>query len=321
MRFGLFGLLLLVGSLSMGSAEAQPFHAGVAQVTVQDDFPFEVLVAYPTQEAEGSIEVGPFTLSASRDAAVGGSVGKRLPVVIFSHGSGRGPGTPLPFGGLLLHLARKGFIVVAPFHSGGRRPFEVRPRQIRKAVDFVLTAPRFATHVDSARIGMIGFSFGGVVALLAAGAKLNLGHLARYCRDRRDDPRACDGVPTDGSLAGASVRRSPDAIDLRALVLLEPFGAPFDGPGLASIDMPVLIYRALESDLRAEGNALALAQGLPRSPQQRAVPGGHFVFVDPCPAALALEAPQVCRDPPGLDRAAIQSPLRREITSFLRSNL
>jgi predicted dienelactone hydrolase len=321
MRFGLLGLLLLVAGLAMGSADAQPFRAGLMRATVPDDTPFEILVAYPTQAAEGSVEAGPFELSASRDAAVAGSAGTRFPLVVFSHGSGRGPGSPLPHGGLLLHLAREGFVVVAPFHSGGGRPFDARPRQIRKAVEFVQTDPRFAAHVDAARVGAIGFSFGGAVALLAAGAKLDLAHLARYCRDRRDDPRACDGVPTDGSLAGVPARKSPHAIALRALVLLEPFGAPFGGPDLASLDMPVLIYRALESDLRAEGNALALAQALARSPQQRAVPGGHFVFVDPCPAALASEAPQVCRDPPGVDRAAIQSPLRQEIASFLRSNL
>src|SRR5207244_1315450 len=105
------------------------------------------------------------------------------------------------------------------------------------------------------------------------------------------------------SSAAAAVR--PDALGLKALVLLEPFGAVFDRDGLRPVDMPVLLYRADHSDLAAEGNIFALAAALPRQPQQRSTPGGHFVFVDPCPAVVEAEAPAVCRDAAGVDRAAV----------------
>ncbi len=322
MRLSLCVLLLIVAGISTPRGYAQPFHAGFTRLTIRDVEPFDAFVAYPTQAPEIPVQDGPFTLAASRDVPVA-PVSSRAPypVVLFSHGSGRGPGTPLVHRDLLLHLARQGFIVVAPFHPGTRQPLKDRPRQVRKALATAQADSRFAAAVDPARAGMIGFSFGGAVTLIAAGAMADLAHLSAYCREHRDDPRACDGIPTDGSLDNVPAPKSPDTVSLKALVLLEPFGALFERQGLAAIDLPVLLYHALQSDLRVEGNAGALARALPRPPQHLSVPGRHFVFVDPCPAMLLAQAPVVCSDPPDVDRAAIHQRLRPEVADFLRRNL
>jgi predicted dienelactone hydrolase len=312
-------LLLAVAGISTASADPRSFHAGITRITVQDTMPFDALIAYPTEAAEVSFEEGPIRLLASRDAPI--AAGARFPIVLFSHG-GSGPGTPLVYRDLLLHLAREGFIVIAPFHPGTEKPFVDRPRQIHKALDSVLADPRFSKHADPDRIGMAGFSFGGAVTLIVAGANIDLAHLSAYCHDHADDSRACDGIATDGSWAKVPPsRKSDDALPLKALVLLEPYGAPFDRKGLGSLDLPIRIYSASQSDLRAEGNALALAKALPRPPQQVAVPGSHFVFVDPCSPILATRAPEVCSDPPDTDRAAIHRRFRREISDFLRANM
>jgi predicted dienelactone hydrolase len=291
----------------------------MTRIVVQDVGPFDAWIAYPTEAAEIGFAAGGFALAASRDAPL--AAGARFPIVLFSHGSGRNAGNALLHRDLAITLAREGIIFVAPSHPDTRRPLEARPRQIREALEAMLADPRFASRADPARIGMIGFSFGGAVSLITAGAIPSLAGLANYCRDHADDPRACAGIPTDGSLANATGRRSPDALALKAIVLMEPYGALFDRAGLASVNLPVLIYRALQTDLRPEGNALALAGALPRPPQQLAVPGGHFVFVDPCPPRVADDAPGACRDAPGIDRDAIHQRLRREIAAFLHDNL
>ena len=320
MRSLVCSLLLALAGISTASADPRSFHAGITRITVQDTVPFDVLIAYPTDGAEVSIEEGPFRFSASRDAPV--AAGARFPVVMSSHGGGRPPGTPLGHGNLLLHLARQGFIVVAPFHPGTERPFVDRPRHIHKALDSVLADPRFAKRADPDRVGMMGFSFGGAVTLIVAGANIDLAHLSAYCREHPDDTRACEGIVTDGSWAKAPPSpKSDDVLPLKALVLLEPYGAPFARNGLGSLDPPILIYAASQSDLRPEGNALALAKALPRPPQQVAVPGSHFVFVDPCSPILAARAPEACSDPPGTDRAAIHRRFRQEIADFLRANM
>lgn len=320
MRHLVCSLLLALIGTSTALADAPSFRAGVTRIAVQDATPFEALILYPTEAAEVAIEEGLFRLSASRNAPV--ATGARFPIVLFSHGGGRPPGTPLAQAGLLLHLARQGFIVVAPFHPATEKPFVDRPRQMHKALDSLLADPRFSQRADSNRIAMAGFSFGGAVTLIAAGAIVDLAHLSAYCQDHPDDVRACEGIATDGSWAKVPPSpKSEDVLPLKAIVLLEPYGAPFAEKSLASIDLPALIYSTSQTDLRPEGNALAVAKALPRPPQQAVVPGTHFVFVDPCSPDLAARAPDVCSDPPGTDRAAIQQRLKREVSDFLRERL
>lgn len=314
--------LLVAGASSAQAADPQRFHAGVTRLTVKDVVPFDALVAYPTDVAEVPFHDGPWIIAASRDAPI--ASGARFPIVLFSHGGGgtlKAGGSPLPYAALLTSLARKGFIVVAPFHPGSKNSLEDRPRNVHKALDALLADPRFATRADPNRLGMMGFSYGGAVALIAAGAAPGLAHLAAYCRGRADDPLACDGVPTDGSLANAVGKRSPDALAVKTLVLMEPWGALFDRNGLTSVDMPTLLYRAEGSALKAEGNILALAAALPHPPRQETVLGGHFVFVDPCPPALEADVPAMCRDAPAVDRAAVHRRIEVEIGDFLRRTL
>src|SRR5882757_560108 len=320
-------LALLATGMACALAEhagPRPFHAGMTRITVQDAVPFDTLVAYPTDATEVPFQDGPYTIAASRDAPIASG---NFPVVLFSHGGGgtlKAGGSSLPYAALATSLAREGFVVVAPFHPASKEPREARedrPRQIHKALNAMQADPRFATHADPNRLGMMGFSYGGAVALIVAGATPSLAHLAAYCRDRIDDPKACDGVPNDGSWANAVGKRSPDALAVNALILMEPWGALFDRDGLTSVDVPTLLYRAGDSDLKADGNIIALATALPHPPRQETVPGGHFIFFDPCPAVGEAVAPAVCRDAAGVDRAAVHRRIETEIASFLRQHL
>lgn len=168
---------------------------------------------------------------------------------------------------------------------------------------------------------MIGFSFGGAVTLVVAGAIPNPAHLSAYCRNRTNDPRACDGVPAESPSSDTFIGKSADVLPLKAVVLIEPFGALFDQDGLKSVDMPVLLYRAEQSDLAAEGNILSLAAALPRPPRQEITPGGHEIFVDPCPPLVEAQVPAACKDAAGLDRVAVHQRIEAEIATFLQQNL
>lgn len=320
MRKKAAGLFLILAFAFSTSVNAGEYRAGYAINTAQVTVPFDVLIAYPTEVQEENVVEGIFTLSASRDSPIVSDT--LFPTVLFAHGNGRRAGTPLPHHGLVLELARNGFIVVAPFFPGGERPFDNRPRQVQEALDVALSDPRIASHADRDRMGMIGFSFGGAVALMNAGAKVNLAHLAEYCSTNKDDdPRTCGGIPTDGSLAGVPSRASKSLLSLKALVLLEPFGAPFDQNDLTSLNMSIMIVNALQSDLKAAGNAHALEAALPNAPRTLSIPGSHFVFVDPCPLQLKASNPPVCEDPPNVDRSAILKQVRREVVEFLHSSL
>jgi hypothetical protein len=308
-------LLLAAAWLLSSSASAEPFRAGISRISVPGETPLEVLIAYPTATSEAELVEGPFKFRASKDGPI--APGTLFPIVLFAKGDGSAAGSPLVHNDLILRLAREGLVVVAPYYPGTPRPFINRPRQTRSALDATVADERLSGHIDPNRIGMMGYSFGGAVTLIMAGAKPNLALLSAYCREHRDDPKACDGIPTDDSLANIPSRRSDYVVPLKALVLLEPLGAPFGTDDLLTLNMPILIYRALQSDLRAEGNALSLVRNLPGSPRQAAVPGGHGVFVAPCPPTLNA----LCSDPPGVDRVAVHDRVGDEVVDFFRSNL
>jgi predicted dienelactone hydrolase len=107
---------------------------------------------------------------------------------------------------------------------------------------------------------------------------------------------------------------------VRAAVLLAPaYGVFFDRKGLADVTAAIRIYRAGSDDIvRHPFNEDQVRRALPRPPEYDVVPGGHFVFVAPCrrPSAATL-----CRDPAGVDRAAIHRRLNAEIRDFFDRRL
>lgn len=324
-------LALLIAAVA-SAAQAQPasLHAGIARLTAPagDDVaePFDALVWYPTPETEGVWRVGPFRLPARHGAKVATG---RLPVVLLSHGGGPTDGkptggSPMQLGELSASLARRGFIVIAPFHGTARSAERVA--QLRSAFGAVMADSRFADRIDANRLGTLGFSLGGAVALELAGGQSDVKAFNAYCAEHPEDAMTCNGGPGEVR-AGASVRRSdaspsPPVTPLRpkAIVLLDPLGVPFTRDGLSDVTQPVLLYRPRQSKL-GEANARGLTGALPRLPQLQFVPGGHFIFTDTCPPALKAEAPILCEDAPSIDRAAIRSEVAAKVATFFRDNL
>lgn len=316
MRSVLAALLLVLGLAASATAEPPPFRAGVVRITLPDP-PLAVLVWYPSEAAEQPWQAGPWPIAATQGAPV--APGQRFPVILFSHGGGPGGGNPLLHRDLGAHLARGGFITVMPAHGNEPPRLVLRPQQLGRALAATLADPRFSAAADPARLGAIGFSLGGATALITAGAAPDYPRYAAYCRQHPEDIGPCEGG--GGTDAPAPSAGAAPALPLRALVLLDPLAALFGSPGLAGLTMPVLLYRPAHSGvIRPEGNAMALAAALPRAPEQAVVPGNHWVFVDPCPPPLVVEA-VVCRDAPGVDRAAIHQQIEERIAAFLRDNL
>jgi hypothetical protein len=51
------------------------------------------------------------------------------------------------------------------------------------------------------------------------------------------------------------------------------------------------------------------------------VPGGHFVFADVCTYQQWAALDEVCDDPPGVDRAAVQRQIEALLGQFLADRL
>lgn len=325
-------MIILPMSLPVRAQQQTPsYSAGVLRLTVADvDGPFDTLIWYPAAAAETPWRAGPFTVSASLNAAMARDM--KFPVVLLSHGSG---GSPMAHRDLAASLARAGFVVIVPTHLGDAaghprmaeqaRILMARPRQALEALDAALADPRFSHHVDPRRLGMIGYSAGGYTALVLAGARPDFALAQSYCAgEGRGDVGSCGPAGHDRPDALEQLQKwQPNSEPrLKALVLMDPLSMLFGKAGLASVSIPIELFRPRDdSYLNAEHNALALARGLPTPPLQIVVPGRHFVFIDPCPQSLMAEAATLCRDDPEVDRIAIHRDLQDDIAAFLRRQL
>lgn len=129
--------------------------------------------------------------SAAADAAMAPG---RHPVVLLSHGFG---GSARMMGWFGTALARAGYVVVAVDHPGnnGTGPITLpgaalwweRAEDLKAAWTAVRKDEGIAAHIESARLGVAGFSAGGFTALVAAGARADVPHYIAFCHAHPDD--------------------------------------------------------------------------------------------------------------------------------------
>ena len=61
---------------------------------------------------------------------------------------------------------------------------------------------------------------------------------------------------------------------------------------------------------------------LPNPPLHAEIPlAGHYAFLAPCPPAMLAAVPEICIDPPGLDRAAMHREFNAVVTRFFSEKL
>jgi predicted dienelactone hydrolase len=321
---------VILGGMVGSGARADTYGAGFLDLTLTD--PVEggsmpAIVFFPTKSDSGSTSVGPFTIAATRGAAPAPGP---FPLIVHSHGTG---GSNLGHHDSLTALARAGFVAAAVEHprdnfrdnSGFATDLQLigRPHHIVALIDGVLANATVGPSIDRARIGMAGFSAGGYTTLLIAGAVPDFSLREAYRRAVPNDPLR------KRAAAAGKQRRKPDlqfVADprVRAIFVMAPaLGYVFDKAGLAKVEVPVRLYRPSADEVLVHPwNAERIAQMLPRPPEYQVIDrAGHYVFLAPCPMLLALRIREICKDPPGVDRAAIHERLNADMVDFFRRTL
>jgi predicted dienelactone hydrolase len=211
--------------------------------------------------------------------------GGPYPLVIFSHGGGWVWQLSTY---LFEHLASHGFVVMAFYHPGTSWPdqlpvqseeeaaiywegffdsFITRPGDITRAIDYAETITAgddgLAGVIDTDRIAVMGHSYGGYTAMMAAGARLNFSAVEDWCK--------LDEFATESmqmlcahygeaitelearliELAGVNVQPGdlwPSLGDTRVDAVIPIMPGPctpiLDADGLASVTVPALLLRA-----------------------------------------------------------------------------
>lgn len=267
--------------------------------------------ATPTAETV-SIDVGPadapymFVGRVAPDAPFASE--RRYPVILYSHGHNGSVRTTAWFG---IALARAGYVVIAPDHpgnnmedvatSGGALLWWLRAGDLEVALDAVANDAKLGGHVYPQRVGVSGFSLGGLTAMIALGGIFDGKLYDDYCAAH---PGCAICPPTDAlpifdpEKPGypdflqtelprmTDDRRIPSA---KAGFIIAPLTVGLRPESLGAIEVPVTFLVGSEDGLTSPEVGAALAAGMiPRS-KLVIVPGAnHDSFINICsPAGIA----------------------------------
>ena len=187
--FAAFLLLALPANSAMASGASpklpNPGFRSVGLWAEETDTRLDIAVWYPTQRAMRDIHLEGWSFRAGKD---GPPVPGLYPVILLSHNAAS---SRLASHDLAAHLARQGFIVIAPTHpkdnsndTGGffhAANFAERPKHLVLALERVSAVPALAAVMDRSRIGVLGVGSGATTALQLAGAIPDLSLLPAYC--------------------------------------------------------------------------------------------------------------------------------------------
>ncbi|HEV2608789.1 MAG TPA: dienelactone hydrolase [Noviherbaspirillum sp.] len=307
------------------SAHAAGFQ--MVKVDNSSDGPIQVAVWYPSTATPSSNTMGPYR----QDVAIGGKVeGTSLPLVVISHGTG---GSSLGHYDTALALADAGFVVAALTHPGDNHADQSkavfilnRPKHISRVIDYMLSEWSGKERIDSARIGMYGFSAGGFTALVTIGGKPDLSLVGPHCSTHRGD-FACELLAQNKTnLPQIELTPSAGLKDnrVRAAVIAAPaLGFTFGKAGLREVSVPIQLWRA-ENDtvLPHPWYAEAVRNDLPVAPEYHVVSdAGHFDFLAPCSERLAAIAPNICASSPGFNRSAFHARFNSAVVAFFKEKM
>ena len=305
-------------------AAEQMYQVGFEQAAIPDtdQAPIAAIIWYPTTAEARDVHVGPVAIKATPSAPVARS---RLPMVIISHGTGAGSISHID---TAIALARAGFVVVTPTHSGDNYQDESnvgksawladRSRHVVRTIDFMLGNWREGSNIDKDKIGIFGFSAGATTALVAIGGEPDLGRLAPHCAKQPEF--ACRLFPA----AEAAVENPSWSHDPRisaAAIAAPGLGFLFGPDSFAKVKAPVQIWAGSDDKIVPYASNTANVRALlPKTTEYRQVQGaGHLSFLAPCPDPSVM--PAICTDKPGFARTAFHAELNGALITFFRAKL
>jgi predicted dienelactone hydrolase len=316
-------LLRLVATIALCLAAIEARAAGFQFIDIPPDGDAPALhgaVWTPCATPDGEIKLSNMTLPGVKDCPI---QGEKLPLVVISHGSG---GSFVGHHDTAETLADAGFVVAAINHPGNTgsdnsrvldlSEFIERPTDIKRLIDFMLSASPAAAKIDPQRIGLFGFSRGGYTGLLVIGADVDWDNVTRRCEGAT--VHICDQVRN---------KEYPSQLThdarVKAAVIANPLAIYFTAGSFAPVKVPVQLWNTEHGGDGVEPHDVAAVdKNLPAAHEYHLVSNaGHFVFLAPCPPDLAEKRPELCTDPPGFDRVAFHKQLDADVLAFFRTHL
>ena len=333
-------LLILVLLFAPVVAIAQDAGVGFQAIVIHDPVNGGTTpgyVFYPSAQMSKITWHGPYELHATPDAP---PIAGAKPLVVISHGHG---GSDLGHHDLAEYLASHGFVVAMlehpkdNFHDtsgvGTAAVLDGRPIQVKAAISELLDDPRWKTLINPDQIGVAGFSAGGYAALMVVGAVPRFDLYVGYCERHPQDPDCglLQKLQSEGTATAAlatlqaSVDRwgKPNDPRVKAAFVMAPLSLVFDKAGLSDLTRPVFLYYGQNDQvLLPQENVLHMAPLIKTLAGITMIPeAGHYVFLAPCSTQLTSDAPDLCKDPQGVDRVSAHRSINASALAFFRKTL
>lgn len=307
--------------------------AGFERVTLASSPPMDIGIWYPSSSPVPNTANTPFGQALAMDNPIDG---QNLPLVLLSHGNSGWMGGHAD---TALALAEAGYVAVALTHPGDNGEDESaspsewlgsRPADISETIDFMLSDWKYADRINPDRIGVFGFSAGGLTALIVAGAVPNFSLATQHCANQPNEFTCRIGMLDDLAPDELEPQLRAVAGDARvsAVSVAAPgFGYSFDKMALANVTVPVQIWSgAIDDRVPHDTNGANIATNLSNEPEVHVIEGaGHFAFLAACNPHLKEINPKiwnmVCVDADGFDRAMFHRVLDKKIVEFFDSSL
>ncbi len=305
---------------------------GFQQLSIPDPGGKPILVGiwYPTEARTAPQPLGIFSQSVALNGKISG---RKLPVILVSHGAG---GSLSSHYDTDLYLVNAGFVVVALTHTGdndmdqsyvgNRKDLTDRPRQVEVVLDWVLSSWDDQSNLAKDKVGMLGFSLGAFTALVLAGGQPELQRMAGFCQTKPDAPE-CELIKsTHGDQLDPNIENALWVHDTRikAAVVAAPASSFLFGPGdLDNVHIPIELWEAGSDDLSPNlWNSDILRKELPNLRGAHIISNAdHFVFLAPCSPALSLKVPYICDDLNGVNRSAVHRDFNSSVAKFFSTEL
>lgn len=325
---GLLGALLLaLLSLAIdiyATALKPDVPVGFQQVAIPDPGhqPIAAAIWYPTTAKPGFALLG---LMGERVATDGAVAGNHLPLVVISHGTGA---SSFSHADTALALAEKGFVVIAPMHTGdnfqddsdvGKPDWLLnRSRHVERAIDMALHRWKDRSRIDPNRVGIFGFSAGATTALINIGGTPDLQRITPQCAEH---PEFVCKLMSPAAYRNLKPQPWQRDARIRAAVIAAPgLGFTFAPAGLSAVHVPVQLWQGADDQtVPFATNAGLIRRYLPEQPETHLVPGAvHYSFLAPCGL---IGPPQLCRDGKGFDRRAFHRAFNDAVVKFFQARL
>lgn len=305
-------------AFSQGAYADGTYHTGMTQLRIADDArPLEGFLWYPTEDSSASVRAhGNAVWEPIRVIPDAAAVNGQRPLVLLSHGMF---GNARNQAWLAAELTARGYLVAAIDHPGTstfsrdadqRRALWERPRDITRALDYILAMDGFGALIDPDRIYMAGHSLGGWTAVALAGGRFEAERMDAFCEVAVDD-LVC-GIFGAWEVAVSEEDRMAMCQDLSdprfaAIASFDLGGTQFFTPdSLGAVQVPMMVIGApiansgIDLDIESRALAAVLPEGTDYwEPEWLA----HFDFLGVCtPQAMEIlleEEPDdafVCED-------------------------